>query len=129
MTIKDQKPPESFIQLLFWWLVWSAFLMGILLIYIEIGISKVIYEDPDVSMGFLAFQPLIVSVIIRWLVLPRLTRAKAAFQLFIVGIVMAEVSSLIAFFLVEQWKEELFFLGVLGMIQFVPVFIKRYLVV
>ena len=123
---KDKKKSSGFTQVAIWWLVWVALLIGILFIYIEIGISKVIYDDPDMTMDYLGLQPLIVSVIIRWVVLPRLTHARAAFQLFIIGIVLAESASYIGLFLAQQWKEELFFLGLLGMIQFVPVFLKRY---
>jgi len=121
----DKKKSSGFTQFVLWWLVWVALLIGILFIYIEIGISKVIYDDPDMTMDYLGLQPLIVSCVIRWVVLPRLTHARAAFQLFIIGIVLAESSSYIGLFLAKQWKEELFFLGLLGMIQFIPVFLKQ----
>ena len=120
------KHGSSYTQFVLWWLVWAGLLIAILFIYMEIGISKMVPDEPDMSMVYLGLQPLILSCVIRWVVLPRISRPRVAFQLFITGMILADVSCYIGMFLAEQWKEELFFLGLLGMIQFIPVYVKRY---
>jgi hypothetical protein len=71
--------------------------------------------------------PLFVSIIIRWLVLPRFSDLKLAFPMFIVGLALAEACGLLGIFLGGVYKDDLFLLGVLGIAQYVPFFAKSYL--
>ena len=113
-------------RIVIWWLAWLGLLVGMLLIYKQIGISKVVYEEPDLTGDYLGMLLLAVSALIRWVILPRIAHAMVAFQLFIIGIVLAELCGFVGLFVAKQWQGALFYLGLLGMIQFMPVFIKRY---
>ena len=72
-------------------------------------------------------MPLFLSIIIRWLVLPRYTEMPRAFVMFIAGLALAEGCGLLGLFLGGPYRDDLFLLGVLGLAQFVPFFAKAYL--
>jgi hypothetical protein len=61
------------------------------------------------------------------LVLPRFSDLKRAFPMFIAGLALAEACGLLGIFLGGVYKDDLFLLGVLGIIQYVPLFAKQYL--
>lgn len=67
-----------------------------------------------------------LSAVIRWLVLPRFHEPVRAFPLFIVGLALAEGAAILGTFL-SAYATELFVLGVVGMMQFVPFFAARLL--
>jgi hypothetical protein len=116
-------------QLMIWWIVWGAVLCGLVAIYLLLGRAPakapVAGENPLTGLSGLA--PLFVSIIIRWLVLPRFSDLKRAFPMFIAGLALAEACGLLGIFLGGVYKDDLFLLGVLGIIQYVPLFAKQYL--
>jgi hypothetical protein len=71
--------------------------------------------------------PLFISIVIRWLMLPRAGSYAAAFILFIVGTMLAEAGGLLGIFLGGAYKNDLSLLAILGIVQFVPVFAKGFL--
>jgi hypothetical protein len=75
-------------RLLVWWACWAASLGGVILIYFVIVGDKplppVSRENP--LQGLAGFVPLFLSVVIRWLVLPRATDPNRALVLFIAGL-------------------------------------------
>lgn len=77
--------------------------------------------------GLTGLAPLFVSIIIRWLVLPRYHDLRRAFPMFIVGLALAEACGLLGVFLGGPYHDDLFVLGVLGMAQYMPFFAKGYL--
>ena len=80
----------------------------------------------DSSMWMVGFAPFVVSTIVRWLVLPRAQIARTAFAMFVVGVAIAEVSSLLGVVAFPAHKLELFALSVLGILQFAPYFASRF---
>lgn len=77
--------------------------------------------------GLIGLVPLFVSIIIRWLVLPRYNDLQRAFPMFIVGLALAEACGLLGIFLGGPYRDDVFFLGVLGLAQFVPLFARKLL--
>jgi hypothetical protein len=71
--------------------------------------------------------PLFVSIVIRWLVLPRYDNLKSAFPIFIIGLALAESCGILGIFIGGPFRDDLFVLGVLGVVQFVPLFARRLL--
>ncbi|MES1169033.1 MAG: hypothetical protein ABUL61_07655, partial [Oleiharenicola lentus] len=71
--------------------------------------------------------PLFVSIVIRWLVLPRATQAGAALVMFILGTAMAEACGILGLLLGGPYRDSLFVLGVMGVTSYVPLFARRLL--
>jgi hypothetical protein len=119
-------------QLMIWWIVWASLLTGLCLIYFFLGRGQPLPKVAQPAQGnplagLTGLVPLFVSIIIRWLVLPRLTGIRRALPMFIIGIALAESCGLLGIFLGGVYKDDLFLLGVLGVVQYAPFFAKQYL--
>jgi len=114
-------------RLLVWWIIWASVLSGLVLIYLLLAQGKplppVSRENP--LQGLIGLVPLFVSIVIRWLVLPRQTVEGRALVLFIVGLALAEGCGLLGIFLGGPYRDSLFVLGVLGITQYVPFYAKK----
>jgi hypothetical protein len=119
--------PRTQAQLRVWWIIWTATLAGLGVVYFLLGRRPLgpplAGANPFVNL--IGFVPLFVSIVIRWLVLPRATDPKAAFVMFIIGLVLAEMCGFLGMFLGGPYREDLFILGVLGITQFVPLYARR----
>lgn len=113
-------------QLLVWWIIWGSLLAGLGLIYVVSGPARgpaVPAENPLTDLSGLV--PLFLSIIIRWLVLPRYTEAPKAFVMFVLGLALAEGCGLLGLFFGGPYRDDLFVLGLLGIGQFVPFYARR----
>jgi len=114
-------------RLLVWWIVWASILSGLVVIYLLLAQGKPLppasAENP--LQGLVGLVPLFVSIIIRWLVLPRAPEPNRAFVLFIVGLSLAEACGILGIFLGGPYRDSLFVLGVLGIAQYVPFYAKK----
>jgi len=114
-------------SVLVWWILWAAFLSGVIVMYQVLGARPA--SSPGLAPGgmwIVAATPVALSVVLRWVVLPRIPARATAFPLFIVGIAMAEAALFLGLFLFPAHKQELFYLSVLGIAQFAPYFAGRY---
>lgn len=113
-------------MLLIWWILWSAGLVGLLVIYFVLGRGPIKPSpDKDVLKNLVGLVPLFVSIVIRWLVLPRFDSLQRALPLYVVGLALAEACGMLGIFLGGAYRDDLFVLGVLGVVQFVPIFARR----
>lgn len=114
-------------RLLIWWILWASVLGGLVLIYLFLAQGKPLppLDSQNPLQGLIGIVPLFVSIVIRWLVVPRSTEPARAFVLFIVGIALAEGCGLLGIFLGGPYRDSLFVLGVLGIIQYVPFYAKK----
>jgi hypothetical protein len=109
-------------------MIWGAILGGLVLIYLFLGRGPVKPAPAgDLLFNLAGMVPLFVSIVIRWLVLPRYTDLRRAFVLFIIGLALAEGCGILGIFLGGPYRDDLFLLGMLGIAQFVPFFAKKYL--
>jgi hypothetical protein len=115
-------------RLLVWWIIWAADLVGLLLIYGLLVQGKPL---PAAAPGanplaqLVGFVPLFVSIVIRWLVLPRTTDPGRAFVVFIFGAALAEGCGILGIFLGGPYRDSLFVLGALGVTQYVPLYARK----
>jgi hypothetical protein len=115
-------------QLLVWWIIWASILSGLVIIYLFLGrgpMKPAVTGDLLVNLS--GVIPLFVSIVIRWLVLPRYDDLQKAFPVFIVGLALAEGCGILGIFLGGPFRDDLFVLGVLGVAQFVPLFARKLL--
>jgi len=114
-------------QLMIWWIIWGSLLVGLCVIYFVLAYGRPL---PAVSPanplnGLAGVVPLFISIVIRWLVLPRYTDPKRAFVIFIVGLALADGCGILGIFLGGPYRDSLFVLGVLGIAQYVPFYAKK----
>ena len=119
--------PQIKTKLLLWWIIWGATLAGLALIYFFLGRGRPL-PPPDsktLLINLAAVVPLFVSIIIRWLVLPRFDSLTRALPLFIAGVGLAESCGILGIFLGGPYRDALWLLGMLGIGQYVPFFASR----
>lgn len=108
-----------------WWMVWSMFLAGVAVMY---AVAVVLPGQPAASNPFqnlVAIIPLFISIVIRWLALPRYTNAQKAWAMYLLGLALAEACGAIGVFTGGPYRTDFVFLAVLGVVQFVPQFAQR----
>lgn len=121
--LNQVKPP-----LPIWWIIWGAILGGLVLIYLALGRGPVKTAPAgDLLINLAGMIPLFVSIVIRWLVLPRYDDLSRAFPVYIAGLALAEACGILGIFLGGPYRDDLFVLGVLGVAQFAPLFARRML--
>jgi len=116
-------------QLMVWWILWISILAGLIVIYCFLGRGPLAAPTPGANPfgNLVGFVPLFVSIVIRWLVLPRATDPKVALGMFIVGLALAEACGFLGIFLGGPYRDSLFVLGVLGVTQYVPLYARKLL--
>ncbi len=120
----DSKQPAAAPQLLVWWVLWAAFLSGVCLQYFFLHRKDP--PAPDDSMLWLAATiPLVVSLVIRWNMLPRVTAPTTALPLMIVAIALAESPVFFGIFVFPAHQWELFLAALLVIAQHAPVYASR----
>jgi hypothetical protein len=110
------------VRLLVWWVIWASLIVGLVVIYFLFGRVPLPAggAGDKVLTGLIGLVPLFVSIIIRWLVLPRYNDLQRAFSMFIVGLALADACGLMGIFLGGPYRDDVFLLGVLGLAQFAP---------
>jgi hypothetical protein len=120
--------PGGKTQLMVWWIIWAVILAGLMMLYLFLGRGPLeAAETSDLLINLSGLVPLFVSIVIRWLVLPRYDNLKGAFPVFIIGLALAESCGILGVFIGGPFRDDLFVLGVLGVAQFVPLFARRLL--
>lgn len=112
---------------LIYWVIWGAILAGLLVIYLVFGRRPLPEEvaSRQVLTGLIGFAPLFVSVVIRWLILPKFTDATRALPLFLAGLALAEMCGLLGIFLGGPYRDDFALLGALGIAQYLPYLLPR----
>ena len=109
-----------------WWVLWIAFLVGIFTIYNTLGkqIGNTSHSDQFPWQIFAA--PVFISMVVRWIVLPRINQAQMALVAFVLGIAFAESTCFMGLFIVPAHRADLFLLSVIGIFQFLPYYAGRF---
>ena len=111
-------------QLMIWWFLWISFLVGICVIYNALGKQAGSRPDPFPWQWFAL--PVFFSMVVRWIVLPRINQAQMALVAFVLGIAFAESACFMGLFIVPSHRADLFLLSALGIFQFMPYFAGRF---
>jgi hypothetical protein len=110
-----------------WWWLWIGFVVSpVALYFLLIPSDQPPPDDSVAAMGELVpLFPLALSVMARWLVLPLCRRHRALFAVFLTGLVLGLVTTLLAVLWGESLSRQLFYAGLLAIVQFVPLFSLR----
>ena len=115
-----------------WWLLWGAFFSGIFVVAYLLAPGGPAVDGVRGSGGenlwMVASAPFWLSVLIRWVGLPRVRSSdrQLGWAAFIVGLALAELPCFAGLFVFRDRWLELFGLSLLGMAQWVPVFAGRF---
>ena len=94
------------------------------------GLAKGAARQPQVqtvdSLWLAALGPLALSIIIRWVILPRIRDAQTALTFFIVGIAFAQSVCFMGIYIFPAHKEQLLVCSLAGIFQFIPYYVGRY---
>lgn len=112
-------------RLLVWWIIWASLLFGVGAIYYALGRGPAQPAASNPFYNLIGLVPLFVSIVVRWLVLPRYRDGQRAFVVFVIGCALAEGCAILGIFLGGPYRDDLFVLGVLGLAQFVPFYARR----
>ena len=112
-------------RLFVWWVQWVAFLVGIFVFCAFLSRPAGDRPATDPSLWPITLIPLAVSVILRWVFLPRARVLQTAYAQFVIGIAMAEAVCFFGIFLFPDRLQILFPLSVVGVFQFIPLFARR----
>jgi hypothetical protein len=114
--------PRSNLWLAGWWCVWSIVLAQQLVLHPWPRQGGWLNDNPGFSRPtfFVLLLPLAVSIILRWLVLPKVTSAVLAFFVFLGGIILAAMSGLASSFLDVPFKQITFLVCMAGILEFLP---------
>ena len=108
------------------WVIWAAELAILPILYLAFGRGAPAAANSFVNL--VGFVPLFVSIIIRWLALPRSgAQPGQLLVIFIVGVGLGEACGVLGILLGGPYRQDLFILGMLGIAQFVPLFARRAL--
>lgn len=109
-------------------MIWGALLSGVIMIhqFVQVPAQDPLPGSSGSSLWLVSVVPLTISSMIRWLVLPKVKSAPAALPVFIIGMALAEATFLLGKFLFPAHEKELMVLGVLGILQFIPIFASRF---
>jgi hypothetical protein len=119
---------EQKARLLVWWVIWASWLGGLVILYVFLVQGKPLpASDPvgDLPVNLAGLVPVFLSIIIRWLMLHRATDPNRAFVLFIIGGALAEACGILGMFVGGPYRDMLFALGLLGVIQYMPVYARK----
>jgi hypothetical protein len=106
------------------WTVWGSILAGLVVLYLVFG-RKPVATTGSLGIVLGAFAALFVSIVIRWLVVPRFTDLVRVFPMFVIGLALAEGCGILGIFLGGPYRDALWVLGVLGVTSYVPLFARR----
>jgi hypothetical protein len=110
------------------WFIWGAMMCALPFYKIFLGGGDRV-DSFDRTIDLFAFGlfavPLVVSVFIRWLILPKLRQPALQLAPFVAGLAVAESLIFFGKFLVPEYDSVFFYTGVLAMAQFMPVFLEE----
>jgi hypothetical protein len=112
--------PHSKPWLVFWWLIWAAVLGQQLALHSWRGTW--FQDNPEFNRTSFAvlISILAISVILRWLVLSRVSSTPIAFVVFVIGISCAGGMGLASSFMDVPFKQSFFTLCLAGVIEYAP---------
>jgi hypothetical protein len=104
-------------------MMWAGITTG--LIFVNSLIQPAAAAGDD-SLRYFPLVPFALSVLVRWLLLPRFRNRQKAFPVFIAGLALAEGTGLIGLLLVPSFRQSYFYISLFAFVQYAPIFVGKY---
>jgi hypothetical protein len=124
--METQTPPTRLQQLMVPWVLWGAFMVGVMLMFHFLHNPKAPAADGS-QQWLVALVPLLISLVIRWNVIPRVTAVTSGLVAMIVGIATAEMVLFLGIFIFPAHQFTLFLAALFGIAQHAPVYMAKLL--
>jgi hypothetical protein len=112
--------------LLVMWVVWAVQLAALVGCYLYVASDRAETPAPQL-INLIGVGPFFLSVIIRWLAMPRVKDPMRLVVLFLVGCAMGELCGFLGIFFGGAHEQIMFVLGLFAVGQFLPIFARRQL--
>lgn len=125
--MQNQQPPIQITA----WIIWFAILSGLVIMQFFIGggiPSGTNDGTPPALQQFLPAIPAFLALVIRFLVLPRISTTEKKLPVMIVGLSFAEATGLLGMFIVSKaygsTQLTFFVLAILAILCLAPIYLK-----
>ncbi len=111
-----------------WWIIWVMMMPGIFMYYFLLGNGPHAASGDSSANGLwlVGFLPAAISIVLRQAIIPRISHAKLAFNIFVIGMIIAEGSCFMGILVFPAHKLELVAASFLSILQFMPLFARRF---
>lgn len=107
--------------------------MGLIIIQFVVGGGFPTGENEEAvpsSLLLAALAGVSISVVVRWLILPKVTKMESLLPVMIVGLALAESSGILGIFLIgpkfPETQQLVLLLSLAGIIQFIPLYLSKF---
>ena len=109
------------------WIIWFTITIGLCMIYFFLGQGAAGTASKDLGvMRIIPIFPLVLSLLVRFVVLPRFKSLTKVLPLFIIGLSMAEGAGIMAIFLLPHADAVNYFTtAVIVLLMYVPLFANQ----
>jgi hypothetical protein len=114
----SRQPPRR------WWFFWGVALGALGAATYVVAATPIAPPARNPFLNLVSIVPLFVSIVIRWLVLPRYSEARKAFPMFLGGLVLALAAGMIGLLGGGPYRGDFAFLASLGVLQFLPYLLR-----
>jgi len=110
------------------WVLWFAFLNGIVMfrIFLAKPLPPGAAPQPDAFPWAISLLPVLLSVAVRWALLPRAQFVQQGLVYMVLGLAFAEASSFLGIFLTPSHLDLICGASFLGAFQFAPLWARRF---
>ena len=112
-------------QKLVLWAVWGAILSFVLVVPLLFATGEVEESELEILHIALLAGPLAISVVLRWIILPKALSFGAMTPIFIAGLAIAESLVFLGLFVAPAFADLFTVVSILAVIQYIPLFIKN----
>jgi hypothetical protein len=106
------------------WILWFGFLSSVFFLNAFLGGGEKSDSIAGIVAVVLLVGPISASTLIRWIIIPKMRDAQAVIPFFVIGMALAESLVMFGCFLVPSKQSIFAVVAALGVIQYIPIFIK-----
>ena len=106
------------------WIIWSAIFISLFVYPFVLPTVKPEEGSVDVLFMAMLIGPFAFSVVVRWVIIPKIKTIQSVFIFFIIGIAVAESLVFFGLFIFPYFQSIMFAASVVAVFQFIPLFLK-----
>jgi hypothetical protein len=121
----EPRPPTPVADGAIRWVLWLGILSSAVLIYVIFGCAEPKPKAKE-ALAWIGLAPLLISLVARWVIAPRVKISRQHLVIFILGISTAEGATILASMLgTGQPRDLVAIAGIVGVLQWIPLSTSR----